>query len=284
MRRYMLHVPGFQTIQTFTFWLLKGKQTALYIIQHFSDISYRVYHSNFVTCLPFPINCRTRHCIRSSCCLPFLARVCVLRQYWSLSYLTWRMFSCGAFPHIIRSLFLPLSPPIHSQSRFAICHPGQRRVHLLLTWNGKSAFFAFVRSARVFQGPDNDRIQENNCIEMASIQIQWLCLCTAFLARPYKQRKSLLPSSWLSVSLSEYITAVCIGRVLVIFYIGDCVVICRLTPDLVEIGQIYRLLPQRHLSHMLAARIRCLVLCFALSNIAYISILMFLNDVCLLPA
>jgi len=61
-------------------------------------------------------------------------------------------------------------------------------------------------------------------------------------------------------------------------------VICRLTQNLFEIGQICRLLPQRHLNHMTAARIRCLVLCFALFNITYISIVMILKDVCLLPA
>jgi hypothetical protein len=131
----MLHVPGSQTLQTFTFWLLKGKQRTLYILQHFSDISHRVYHSSFFTCLPFPINCRTRHCIHSRCCLLFLARVCVLSQYWSVSYVTWRIFYCGAFPHIIRSPFSS-PPPTHTHthllSRFAICHSGQRRVPLLV--------------------------------------------------------------------------------------------------------------------------------------------------------
>ena len=169
MRNYMLKIPGSQTLQTFTFWLLKGKQRTLYILQHFSDISYRVYHSNFVTCLPFPINCRRRHCIRSSCCLLFLARVCVFLQYWNLSYVTWRIFSCGAFPHII-PFFPPVVSPIHSLSRFSIC-PGQRRLHLLVTYTGQSAFLAFVRSARVIQGPDNDRRKENKCSQMTCIQL-----------------------------------------------------------------------------------------------------------------
>jgi energy-coupling factor transporter transmembrane protein EcfT len=63
-------------------------------------------------------------------------------------------------------------------------------------------------------------------------------------------------------------------------------VICRLHPILVEIGQIGRLLPQRHLSHMVNARIRCFVfavLWFALFNVPYFSIIMILKDVCLLP-
>jgi len=37
--------------------------------------------------------------------------------------------------------------------------------------------------------------------------------------------------------------------------VGGFMVICRLPPVLVEIGQICQLLPQRQLSHMLAARI-----------------------------
>jgi hypothetical protein len=87
------------------------------------------------------------------------------------------------------------------------------------------------------------------------------------LAHAYKQRKSLLHSSWLSVHLSTYITAACIGQILVKFDSGGFMVICRLTRTLFEIGQICRLLPQRHLNHMSESIIRCLVLCFALSNI-----------------
>jgi len=66
--------------------------------------------------------------------------------------------------------------------------------------------------------------------------------------------------------------------------VGGFMVICRLPPVLVEIGQICQLLPQRQLSHMLAARIWWLVLCFTLSNIAFIWVFMILKDVCLLPA
>ena len=63
-------------------------------------------------------------------------------------------------------------------------------------------------------------------------------------------------------------------------------VICRLTPILVEIGLICRLLPQRQIGPVTAARIRCVlaVLCFALFNVLYISIVMILQDVCLLLA
>jgi hypothetical protein len=111
MRKYLLHVPGTQTLQTFTFRLLKGKQRTLFILQHFSDISHRVYHTNFVTRLPLPINCQTSHCIYSRCCILFFARVWVLRQYWGISYVTWRIFSCGAFPHILQSPFPSLVSP-----------------------------------------------------------------------------------------------------------------------------------------------------------------------------
>jgi hypothetical protein len=44
----------------------------------------------------------------------FFARVCVLPQYWSLSCVTWRIFYCGAFPHIIRCPFPSLPPPPHT--------------------------------------------------------------------------------------------------------------------------------------------------------------------------
>jgi hypothetical protein len=59
-----------------------GNPTNIYIpapegkTKNISDISNRRQHSNFVTCLCFPINCRTRHLINSQYCLLLLARVC----------------------------------------------------------------------------------------------------------------------------------------------------------------------------------------------------------------
>jgi len=41
MDTYMLHVLGSGTQQTFTCWLVEGKQGILYIPQHFSDTSLR---------------------------------------------------------------------------------------------------------------------------------------------------------------------------------------------------------------------------------------------------
>jgi hypothetical protein len=116
----------------------------------------------------------------------------------------------------------------------------------------------------------------SNCRNFACVQ--------RLYARSYKQRKSLLSSSWLSVHLSTYITADCIGRILVKFDSGGIMVICRLPPIFVEIGQIFRLLPQGLLCHILAARTRCPILCFTLSNVAFISLFTNLKDVCLLPA
>jgi hypothetical protein len=58
------------------------------------------------------------------------------------------------------------------------------------------------------------------------------------------------------LSICQHITAACIGRILVKFDSGGFMVIGILPPNLVEIGQLYRLLQQRHLSHSTAARIR----------------------------
>jgi hypothetical protein len=72
----------------------------------------------------------SRHCIHSRCCPRFLARCCVLRLYWSVSYVTWRTFHIDTRSHIIQSF------QFHKEnimSDFAICHPVQRRVPLLVT-------------------------------------------------------------------------------------------------------------------------------------------------------
>ena len=104
--------------------------------KNFSDISNRRWHSNFVTCLCFPINCRTRHCIHSRCCL-LLARV-LLRKYWTLSYVTWRIFHSDTFPQFIPSPFFCYI--IHKIAiRFRHGHHGQRRVPLLVAHKGETA-------------------------------------------------------------------------------------------------------------------------------------------------
>jgi len=78
-----------------------GNPTNIYIpapvgkTQTFCDISSRRYHSNSVTCLSFPINCRTRHCTHSRCCLLLLARVCF-------------RVSCRPFPTQHGAYFTPI--------------------------------------------------------------------------------------------------------------------------------------------------------------------------------
>jgi hypothetical protein len=46
----------------------------------------------FLHVFVFCIICRKIHCIHSRWCLLFLARLCVLLKYWSLSWVTWRAF------------------------------------------------------------------------------------------------------------------------------------------------------------------------------------------------
>jgi len=69
------------------------------------------------------------HCIHSRCCFRFLARSFVLRLYWSLSCITWRTFHSDTRPQIIQSFWFHKENII---SDFAIWHPGQRRVPLLV--------------------------------------------------------------------------------------------------------------------------------------------------------
>jgi len=75
------------------------------------------------------VTCITRHCIHSRCCLLFPARSCVSRKYWSLSWVTWRTFYSDTRPKIILSFSLYKKQILPG---FAIGHPGQRRVPLLV--------------------------------------------------------------------------------------------------------------------------------------------------------
>jgi len=43
--------------------------------------------------------------LHSRCCLLFLARLCVLRQYWTLSCVTWRTFHSDTRSQIIQSFW-----------------------------------------------------------------------------------------------------------------------------------------------------------------------------------
>jgi hypothetical protein len=53
-------------------------------------------------------------------------------------------------------------------------------VHLLVTYTGQWAFRAFVSSASVCQGPDNDQREENKCSQLACIQISTLLVKSFF--------------------------------------------------------------------------------------------------------
>jgi hypothetical protein len=91
------------------------------------------------------------------------------------------------------------------------------------------------------------------------MQLPWLCFCTAPLGMFRQTAKKS----------TAFIMAVCPS---VDTYHDDLhwmdsgqiwywwfMVICRLTQNLVEMGQIHRLLAQWQFSHMTAARIRCFV-------------------------
>ena len=57
MGKYMLHARELETLQTFTFWLLKGKQKTLVTFQTDGNIP--------ISLNVFLSYCRTRHCIHS---------------------------------------------------------------------------------------------------------------------------------------------------------------------------------------------------------------------------
>jgi hypothetical protein len=67
----------------------------------------------------------------------FLARVCVcvcvclLHKHWGLSWVTWCTFHSYTFPQIIWSFFFIKEKML---SGFAMAHPGQCRVPLLVTY------------------------------------------------------------------------------------------------------------------------------------------------------
>ena len=70
MGKYMLRAQKSETLQTFTFWLLQGKQRISVTFQTDGNIPI------IVTCLCFPVNCRTRRIYSRCCLLLLLARVC----------------------------------------------------------------------------------------------------------------------------------------------------------------------------------------------------------------
>jgi hypothetical protein len=71
------------------------------------------------------------HCIHSSCCLLFLAHLCVLCQYWTLLCVTWRTFHSDTHPLIIQSFWFYKT---NITSGFTIGHPRQCWVPLLVSY------------------------------------------------------------------------------------------------------------------------------------------------------
>ena len=63
--------------------------------------------------------------------LPFSCTCVLLRNYWTLSYVTWRIFHSDTFPQFIPSPFF-VTQYTKLLSGFAICHPRQRQVPLLV--------------------------------------------------------------------------------------------------------------------------------------------------------
>jgi hypothetical protein len=125
---YTLHVRGWKTQQIFTFWLQKGKQRTLSIQQHFSDISHRIQHYNFIICLHFLLLVELDIAFIHDAVFFFL-HVCVFCVSWILSWVTWRTFYSDTRPQIIQSFWLCKKKIL---SGIAIGHPGQRLVPQLV--------------------------------------------------------------------------------------------------------------------------------------------------------
>jgi hypothetical protein len=109
MDNYMLHVRGSETLQTFTFRILKKKQRTSVTFQIDGNIPISLHV--FASILYNKI-------FNSFTMLPSSSCTCVLlRKYWALSYVTWRIFHSDTFPQFLPSPFLlydthcyPISP------------------------------------------------------------------------------------------------------------------------------------------------------------------------------
>jgi hypothetical protein len=119
---YMLHAQGSETLQTFTFRLLNGKQTTSVTFQTDGNIPISLHVFAFLLIVEKNI---------SFTMLPSSCTCVLLRKLWTLSYVTWRIFHSDTFPQFIPSSFL-LIWYTKLVSGFAIGHPGQRRVPLLV--------------------------------------------------------------------------------------------------------------------------------------------------------
>jgi hypothetical protein len=101
MRNYMLHARHSETLQTFTFRLLNGKERTSVTFQTDGNITillhvfaFLLYNKSLYSFTMLPSS--------SSCTFVLLPK------YWTLSYVTWRIFHQDTFPQFISSPFFLL--------------------------------------------------------------------------------------------------------------------------------------------------------------------------------
>jgi hypothetical protein len=96
IENYMLHARGSETLQTFTFRLLKGKQRTSVTFQTDGNIPIPLRVFAFLLIVEQDI-------VFIHDAAFFFLHVCALRKYWTLSYVTWRIFHSDSFTQFIPS-------------------------------------------------------------------------------------------------------------------------------------------------------------------------------------
>jgi hypothetical protein len=97
MGNYMLHARGSETLQTFTFRLLTEKETTSVTFQTEGNITISLHVFAFLLTVEQYIVFIHDAVFSCTCVL--------LRNYWTLSYVTWRIFHSDTFPLSIPSPF-----------------------------------------------------------------------------------------------------------------------------------------------------------------------------------
>ena len=95
MGNYMLHAGGSVTLQTLTFRLLTGKERTSVTFQTDGNITILLHVFAFLL-----------KTLYSFTMLSFSCTCVLLRNYWTLSYVTWRIFHSDTFPQFIPPPFL----------------------------------------------------------------------------------------------------------------------------------------------------------------------------------